>query len=64
MFDFLPINLSSLKTGTTVGCNLYLLVKTKSESRYVLYCRGAAVFDNSKKEMLMEKNISRLFIKK
>ena len=64
MYDYLPINLSSLSTDTTVGCDLYLLVETKSESRYVLYCRGEAVFDNNKSENLLEKNISRLFIKK
>jgi putative nucleotidyltransferase with HDIG domain len=64
MIDFLPVNSSSLRTDTTVGCDLYLLVEPKSESRYVLYCRGEAVFDNNKREKLLEKNISRLFIKK
>jgi putative nucleotidyltransferase with HDIG domain len=29
-----------------------------------LYCRGEVVFDNNKREKLLEKNISRLFIKK
>jgi len=64
MIDFLPVNSSSLRTDTTVGCDLYLLVETKSENRYVLYCRGEAVFDNNKREKLLEKDISRLFIKK
>jgi len=64
MIDFLPVNSSSLRTDTTVGSDLYLLVETKSESRYVLYSRGDAVFDNNKREKLLEKNISRLFIKK
>ncbi|MFV1976349.1 MAG: HD-GYP domain-containing protein [Candidatus Scalindua sp.] len=64
MSDFLPVNSSSLRTDTTVGCDLYLLVETKSESRYVLYCIGEAVFDNNKREKLLEKDISRLFIKK
>jgi putative nucleotidyltransferase with HDIG domain len=32
--------------------------------RYILYCRGDTVFENAKREMLLEKNISRLFIKK
>ncbi len=62
--DYLPINSSSLRTDTTVGCDLYLLVETKSESRYVLYCRGDGVFENNKREMLVKKNISSLFIKK
>ena len=64
MSDYLPINTSSLRSNTTVGCDLYLLVKAKSESRYILYSRGDIVFEESKRGMLWEKNISRLFIKK
>jgi len=62
--DYLPINSNSLRTDTKIGCDLYLLVKTSTDSRYVLYCRGDAVFENAKREMLLEKKISRLFIKK
>jgi HD-GYP domain-containing protein (c-di-GMP phosphodiesterase class II) len=47
-----------------VGCDPYLQVETTTDSRYILYCRGDAVFKNDKREMLLEKNISRLFIKK
>ncbi len=64
MSAYLPINPSSLRSDTTVGCDLYLLVETKSENRYVLYSRGDAVFEDSKRGMLWEKNISNLFIKK
>jgi len=64
MFDYLPINTSSLRSNTTVCCDLYILVETKSESRYVLYSRGDAVFEDNKRGMLWEKNISTLFIKK
>lgn len=64
MSDYLPINSSSLRTDTIVGCDLYLLVKTSADSRYILYCRGDTVFANDKREMLLERNISRLFIKK
>ena len=64
MSDYLPVDSSSLRTDTKIGCNLYLLVDTTADSRYVLYCRGDAIFENSKKEMLVEKNINRLFIKK
>ncbi|MGR3294092.1 MAG: hypothetical protein ACUZ9M_08785 [Candidatus Scalindua sp.] len=64
MSDYLPINSSSLRTDTIVGCDLYLLVKTSADSRYILYCRGDTVFENDKREMLLERNISRLFIKK
>ena len=62
--DYLPVNSSSLRSDTIVGCDLYLLVETKSESRYVLYSRGDAVFEDDDRGMLWEKNISRLFIKK
>ncbi len=64
MSDYLPINTRSLRSNTTVGCDLYLLVETKSESRYVLYSRGDAVFEDNKRGMLWEKNISKLFIKR
>ena len=64
MSDYLPIDSSSLKADTKIGCDLYLLVKTDTNSRYILYCRGDTVFENNKREMLLEKNISRLFISK
>ena len=64
MSDYIPIDSSSLKADTKIGCDLYLLVKTGTDSRYILYCRGDTVFENSKREMLLEKNISRLFINK
>ena len=64
MSDYLPINSNSLRADTKIGCDLYLLVKTSTGSRYILYCRGDAVFENAKREMLIEENISRLFIKK
>ena len=64
MSDYLPINSNSLRTDTKIGCDLYLLVETSAGSRYILYCRGDAVFENAKREMLLEKNINRLFINK
>ena len=64
MSDYLPINTCSLRSDTTVSCDLYLLVETKSESRYVLYSRGDAVFEDNKRGMLWEKNSSTLYIKK
>ncbi len=64
MSNYLPIDSSSLKADTRIGCDLYLLVKTGTDSRYILYCRADAVFENNKREMLLEKNINRLFITK
>jgi putative nucleotidyltransferase with HDIG domain len=64
MSDYLPINSKSLRSDTIIGCDLYLLMKTSAGSRYILYCRGNAVFENNKREILLEKNVSRLFIKK
>jgi putative nucleotidyltransferase with HDIG domain len=64
MKDYLPINSSSIKTDTQVGCDLYLHVKSNANNRYVLYCRGEAVFGEDISRMLWEKNISNLFIKK
>ncbi len=64
MSNYIPIDSSSLKADTKIGCDLYLLVKSGTDSRYILYCRGDAVFESNKREMLVEKNISRLFIAK
>jgi putative nucleotidyltransferase with HDIG domain len=64
MSDYLPINSSSLRTDTKIGCDLYLLVETSAGSRYILYCRGDTVFENAKREMLLGKNINKIFIKK
>ena len=58
MSDYLSISSNSLRIDTKIGCDLYLLVKTSTGSRYILYCRGDAVFENAKREMLLEKNIS------
>jgi len=62
--EYLPIDPSSLRTDTKIGCDLYLLVETSAYERYILYCWGDGVFENSKKEMLLANNIDRLFIKK
>ncbi len=64
MSNYLPIDSSSLKADTKIGCDLYLLVSSGTDNKYILYCRGDAVFENNKREMLLEKNISRLFISK
>ncbi len=64
MSNYIPIDSSSLIADTKIGCDLYLLVKSGTDSRYILYCRGDAIFENNKREMLLEKNISRLFIAK
>jgi putative nucleotidyltransferase with HDIG domain len=62
--DYLPISPCSLRTNTTVGCDIYLLAKTTAEVRFVLYCREDAVFDEYKKNMLVAQRIKSLFIKK
>jgi HD-GYP domain-containing protein (c-di-GMP phosphodiesterase class II) len=62
--DYLPISPNSLRTNTTVGCDIFLLAKSTAEVRFVLYCRGDAVFDETKKNMLVAQKIKSLFIKK
>ncbi len=62
--DYLPISPNSLRTNTTVGCDIYLLAKTTAEVRFVLYCRGDAVFDEAKKNMLVAQKVRSLFIKR
>ncbi|MFQ5787736.1 MAG: HD-GYP domain-containing protein [Thermodesulfobacteriota bacterium] len=64
MHAFFPVTLSSLKTDTIIGCDIYLLVSDNGRSNYVLYCKGDAAFENEKKELLVRKNVNRLFIGK
>ena len=62
--DYLPIDSSSLRTDTKIGCDLYFLVEKGDNRRFILYCRGDVVFENDKKDRLLEGNISKLFIKR
>ncbi len=62
MHAFCPVTLSSLRTDTIIGCDIYLLVSDNGRSNYVLYCKGDAAFENEKKELLVRKNVNRLFI--
>ncbi|MFQ5962975.1 MAG: HD-GYP domain-containing protein [Candidatus Scalinduaceae bacterium] len=64
MIDYLPIKLNSLRTDTIIGCDIYLLMNVNGASRYVLYCKGDTVFEDGKKELLVKKNVNRLFVNK
>jgi HD-GYP domain-containing protein (c-di-GMP phosphodiesterase class II) len=64
MADYLPISLSSLRTNTVIGCDIYLLVQVDGSNRYVLYYKGNDLFERSKRELLITKNINKLFINK
>ena len=63
IFDYLAISPNIMRTGTKIGCNLFLHVKSKVENKFVLYCREDVVFEADKREMLLEKNIRCLYIK-
>ena len=62
MLNYLPITLNSLRPNTITNCNIYLLASVNGASRYILYCRGNVVFEDEKKELLVRKNVNRLFI--
>ncbi len=62
MHEYLPITLNSLRPDTIINCDVYLLVNINGDSRYILYCKGNSVFENKKVELLVRKNINRLFI--
>ena len=64
IFDYLPVSPNIIKTGTTIGCNLYLRTKSIDNDRFVLYCREDADFEVDKKEMLVKKKVRCLYIKK
>ena len=52
MSDYLPINPNIIKTGTKIGCDLFLHVKSRDENRFVLYCREDVVFEEVKRRTL------------
>ena len=52
MSGFLPVDSNSLINDTKMGFDLYLIMNTNTDTRYVLYCRGGTVFDKSKRKML------------
>ncbi len=62
--DYFSISPNIIRTGTQIGCNLFLHVKSRLENKYVLYCREDHVFEADKRAMLVEKNIRCLYIKK
>ena len=62
MQKYLPITLNSLRPDTIINCDVYLLVNVNGASRHILYCKGNSVFENNKIELLVRKNINRLFI--
>jgi putative nucleotidyltransferase with HDIG domain len=62
MLEYLPITLNSLRSDTIINCNVYLLASVNGANRYILYCKGDTVFENQKRELLVKKNINRLFI--
>ncbi len=62
MHEFFPVTLGSLRTDTVIGCDIYLLVSNNGKSNYVLYCKGDTAFENDKRELLVRKNINRLFV--
>ncbi len=61
---YIPIRPDSLKTNTTVGCDVYLLTKSTAKERFVLYCKSDAVFDDAKKDILAVQKIESVYIKK
>lgn len=62
MHAYFPVTVDSLKTDTVIGCDIYLLVSNNGRSNYVLYCKGDTAFENEKRELLVRKNINRLFV--
>lgn len=64
MSEYIPILISSLKSDTIIGCDLYVLSKKDGKSNYVLYSSGDSMFEGSKKSMLARKNIKSIFINK
>ncbi len=62
--DYLSISPSIIRTGTKIGCDLFVSVKRTAGSGFVLYCRGDVVFGEVKRRELKAEKIRSLYIKK
>ncbi len=54
--DYLSISPSIIRTGTKIGCDLFVSVKRTAGSGFVLYCRGDVVFGEVKRRELKEES--------
>ncbi|MCP4270165.1 MAG: HD-GYP domain-containing protein [Candidatus Brocadiaceae bacterium] len=64
MSDYLSISPSIIRTGTRIGCDLFVSVKRTAGSEFVLYCRGDVVFEEVKRRALKAEKIRSLYIRK
>lgn len=62
MPNYFPVTIDSIRSDTIIGCDLYLLMHVDDTNRFVLYCRGNSVFESKKRDLLLKKNVNRLFI--
>ncbi len=62
--DYLPVSPNIIRTGTKVGCDLYIAVKRTAGIKFVLYCRGDVDLEEIKRQMLKVENIRSFYIKK
>ncbi len=64
MFEYLPVSLKSLRTDTIIGFDVYMPTQITGGNRYILYCKNDDIFEGEQKELLIKKNVYRLFIRK
>ncbi len=62
--DYLSISPNVIRTGTKIGCDLFVSVKRNAGYKFVLYCRGDVVFEEVKRKALKAEKIRILYIKK
>ncbi len=64
MFEYLPVSLKSLRTDTIIGFDVYMPTQISGSNHYTLYCKNDDIFESGQKEVLIKKNVYRLFIRK
>ena len=62
--DYLSISPNIIRTGTKTGCDIFISVKRTADTKFVLYCRGDAVFEEVQRKALKAEKIRSLYIKK
>ena len=60
--EYIAITRNALIGNTEIDFDLYLSSGTNGHSTYILFCRGNEQFSQERREVLLKRNIDRLYI--
>ncbi|MGQ3685476.1 MAG: HD-GYP domain-containing protein [Candidatus Loosdrechtia sp.] len=62
MQQYVEISKDILVEGVTIGCDVYLKSYSDGVPKYILFCRKDEPFNENRKNVLLEKNIEKLYV--